>query len=174
MAISFDGATKLITLSTGTTQLGVRDLWSRWVDWHAVSDNSKYISAFDNVGGNDIDVAEGTSIPIYLFMKNGWKIKPQEADHTLRVFDGILLEESGADPFVNTTGDFVVRINYSQPVQAITVATGGGTGGISTGDKQDIANEVWATLLSSIATSGSIGEHVKEQLLTASKYLALK
>ena len=174
MAISFDGSNKIITLSTGTTQLGVRDLWSRWLDWIATSDNSKYPAAFDFVGGNDIDVTAGTTVPIYLFMKNGWRIRPQEANHTLKVFDGILLEESGNDPFINTIGSFVVRINYSQPVQAITVSTGGGSGGISTGDKQDIAMEVWATLLASIATDGSIGVHVKEQLLTTAKYLALK
>jgi len=42
-------------------------------------------------GGNDIDVSAGTSIPIYAFLMNGWKLKPQEANHTLSVTDGILL-----------------------------------------------------------------------------------
>jgi hypothetical protein len=106
----------------------VRDLWSRWVDWFLTSDNSKYLPAFEQVWGNDIDVGAWTSIPIYAFLKNGWKIKPQEASHTLNVNDGILLVDGGGDPFTNTTGSYIVRINYSQPVQAITVATGWGSG----------------------------------------------
>jgi hypothetical protein len=31
----------------------------------------------------------------------------------------------GGDPFIDTNGNYVVRVNYQQPVQAITVATGG-------------------------------------------------
>jgi hypothetical protein len=127
MAFSFNGAAKLISLSPSTTSLSVRDLWSRWNDWLAVGDNSKYAPAFDTVGGNAIDAAAGTSIPIYCFMLNGWKIRPQEADHTLTVSDGVLLTNDGSDPFINPSGSFVVRIRYQQPVQAIAFATGGGT-----------------------------------------------
>ena len=57
-------------------------------------------------------------------MVNGWKISPYEADHTLSVTGGILLVDGGGDPFNDTIGDYVVRINYQQPVQAITVSTG--------------------------------------------------
>ncbi len=81
------------------------------------------------VGGNDIDTAAGTKIPIYVFLQNGWKLKPQEANHTLNVGDGILLVDGGGDPFIGTTGSFVVRINYQQPVQAISFDAGGGGGG---------------------------------------------
>jgi hypothetical protein len=128
MALIFDGVAKTITLTTGTTSIGVRDLWSRWVDWFLTGDNSKYLPAFTQVGGNTIDPSVGTSIPIYAFLMNGWRLKPQEANHTLTVSDGILLVNGGGDPFNNTTGAYTVRINYSQPVQAITVSTGGGTG----------------------------------------------
>ena len=131
MAISFDGSTKVISLSTGTTTLGVRDLWSRWVDWFLTSDNSKYLPAFSQVGGDDIDTSAGTKIPIYAFLLNGWKIKPQEANHTLNVTDGILLVSGGGDPFMDTTGSYIVRINYQQPVQAISF-TSGGSGGLTT------------------------------------------
>ncbi len=125
MAITFDGATKTMTLSTGTTSLNVLDLWSRWVDWFLTGDNSKYAVAFQQVGGNDIDASAGTSIPIYAFLMNGWKLKPQEANHTLSVSGGVLLVDGGGDPFNNTTGAYTVRINYQQPVQAITVSTSG-------------------------------------------------
>jgi hypothetical protein len=131
MGYIFNGISKTITLTPGTTSVSVRDLWSRWVDWFLTDDNSKFLPAFKNVGGDDIDLTQGTKIPIYSFLENGWKIKPQEANHTLTIGDGILLVSGGGDPFVNTIGSFVVRVNYQQPVQAITVSTGGGSGGLS-------------------------------------------
>lgn len=125
MAITFDGPNKLIVLSTGTTALSVRDLWSRWADWVLTGDNSKYLPAMEQVGGQDIDLSAGTKIPIYLFLLNGWRLRPQEANHTLNVGDGVLLVSGGGDPFVNTLGSFVVRVNYQQPVQAISFSAEG-------------------------------------------------
>jgi len=145
MAYTIDGPTKVISLSLGTVEVSVRDLWSRWVDWFLTSDNSKYAPAFVNVGGDDIDLAAGTSIPVYVFLVNGWKIKPQEANHTLVVNDGILVVDGGGDPFINTTGSFIVRINYQQPVQAITVATGGGGGGLTV-TEADRLRRIWQAL----------------------------
>jgi hypothetical protein len=81
----------------------------------------------EQVGGNDIDIGAGTAIPIYIFLKDGWKVRPKEADHTLAVTAGILLVDGGGDPFLDTTGAYTVRVNYQQPVQAITVSTGGGS-----------------------------------------------
>ena len=127
MAYMFDGVNRLIVISAQTL-VSVRDVYSRWVDWQVLSDNSKYLPAFATVGGNPIDVSAGTSVPVYAYLQNNWRIRPQEADHTLIVNDGVLLVDGGGDPFVNTLGDFVVRVNYQQPVQAITVATGGGGG----------------------------------------------
>jgi len=124
MSLAFNGVTKEITITTDTT-LNVLDLWSRWVDWWLTGDNSKYGLAMEQVGGNDIDVGSGTSIPIYIFLLGGWKVRPKEADHTLAVTAGILLVSGGGDPFLDTTGAYTVRINYQQPVQAIGVATGG-------------------------------------------------
>lgn len=158
MSLSFNGVAKVITLSVGTTTLGVRELWSRWVDWVVTSDNSKYLPAFAQVGGNDIDVLTGTSIPIYLFMLNGWKIRPQESNHTLTVYDGVLVVDGGGDPFVETLGAYTVRVNYSQPVQAITVATGGG----APIDVPAVASAVWQKLLTSGQIPGSAGAMLQE------------
>jgi len=149
MALTFDGPTKVITLTSGTTSLSVRDVWSRWVDWFLTSDNSKYLPAFQQVGGDDIDPVAGTTIPIYAFLMNGWKLKPQEANHTLTVTDGILLVNGGGDPFNNTTGAYTVRINYQQPVQAIAITTGGG-------------GDPWSTDLSSHNTPGTAGKILKQ------------
>jgi hypothetical protein len=128
VAIQFDGPNKVIILTSGTVALSVRDLWSRWVDWLLTSDNSKYLPAMSLLGGDEIDPVAGTTIPVYISLLNGWRIRPQAANHTLGVSDGILLVLGGGDPFVNPSGSFVVRINYQQPVQAIGFSTGGGGG----------------------------------------------
>lgn len=120
MAIAFDGAERLITLSA-TTTLDVKDLYSRWKDWVKATDNAKNAPAFESVGGNIVDAGAGTSIPAYIYITNGWTIRPQESDHTLAVTNGILLREGGGDPFEDTVGAYTVRINYQQPVQALGV-----------------------------------------------------
>ena len=171
MGYSFDGPNKLIILTSGTVTLSVTDLWSRWFDWFVTSDNSKYFPAMLQVGGNDIDAVEGTSVPIYIFLSNGWRIRPQEANHTLKVTTGIILVEGGGDPFVNTTGSYVVRINYQQPVQAITVSTGGG----SAPTAQQVATAVWTEPTSGYdSTTGSFGQQVGKKLLTLKQFLGLK
>lgn len=128
MALNFDGPARRIVLSAGTTALSVRDLWSRWVDWQAQDDHAKFLPALATIGGEPIDAAAGTRIPVYAFLRNGWRIRPQEASHTLTVGDGIVLVEGGGDPFVNPPGGHTVRINYQQPVQAIAFDAGGGGG----------------------------------------------
>lgn len=140
MSITFDGATKRIILGSGTVTLDVVDLYSRWKDWVLTGDNAKWPQAIAPVGGDPIDSGAGTSIPLYAFLQNGWKVRPQEANHTLNVFGGVLLVEGGGDPFVSTSGAYTVRINFNQPVQAITVSTGGGSGGPSAAE---IAAAVW-------------------------------
>lgn len=152
MGYSISGPNKIITLTSGTTEVSVRDLWSRYVDWYLTSDNSKYLPAFEIVGGNDVDTDAGTSIPIYAFLKNGWKIKPQEAHHTLVVNEGVLLVEGGGDPFLNTDGNFVVRINYQQPVQAISFSAGGGA----------TADDIWNALKSDHVTAGTFGKLLQD------------
>jgi hypothetical protein len=164
--ISFDGPAKIATLSLGTTALDVLDIYSRWKDWVAAG-NAQYPEMFRPIGGDPIDQSAGTSIPLYAFMTNGWRIRPQAADHTLNVTGGVLLVDGGGDPFINPLGSYAVRISYSQPVQAITVSTGGGSGGAT-------AQQVWDYLKSNGFASGSVGEHLVQRLLDTGKFLALK
>lgn len=162
--LTFNGTTKEITITT-SSELDVMDLWSRWLDWWLTSDNSKYEIAMEQVGGNDIDTIAGTKIPIYIYLKNGWKIRPREAHHTLAVTNGILLTDNGSDPFINTVGAYMVRVNYQQPVQALTVATGGGSGAS--------ASEIWNYDISGINTTGAAGKFLRGALSVA-KFLGLK
>lgn len=121
----FDGPNKLVVLTSAALDLAV--LWSDWKDW-LLAGNAGYALALDTVGGEPIDPGAGTLVPLFLFIKNGWKIRPMESDHTLAVTNGSLVVEGGGDPFVSTLGDYTVRIRYQQPVQAIGYSTTGGSG----------------------------------------------
>ena len=157
MAFTFDATNKLIILSTGTTRFDLADLWSDWKDW-IYSGNAGAARAQDYVGGEPIDSSAGTLVPMYLFLLNGWKIRPYEGDHTLSVTGGTLVVSGGGDPFVSTLGDYTVRILYQQPVQAIGYSTTGTSGPTA----ESIASAVLAALKADPST------------LTVPKFLGLK
>ena len=155
MAFTFDATNKLIILSTGTVSIDLADLWSDWKDWLLLG-NAGAARALDTVGGEPIDASAGTMVPLFLFLLNGWKIRPYEGDHTLVVAGGTLVVAGGGDPFVSTLGDYTVRIRYQQPVQAIGYSTSGGS------SPETIAAAVVIALKSDAST------------LTLPKFLALK
>lgn len=118
MPISFDGPTKRIILDSASTSAS--EIWSRWVDWHEA--NSQWPLAFEQVGGDDL--GGGLSIPPYLFLLNGWRVRPMESNHAL-IITGNLFVSGGGVPVVNTLGAFNVSVQYTVPVQAQGIATGG-------------------------------------------------
>ena len=137
MPIVFDPANKRIVLdSTSTT---AAELWSRWADWVVLSDNAKYLPAFRQVGGDDL--GGGLSIPPYIFLLNGWRVRPMEVSHTL-IITGNLFVDGGGVPVVPTLGDFNVSVQYTVPVQAQGIATSGSTG--------PTASEIAAALLAAM------------------------
>ena len=144
--MTFDGPNKLIVLSAAT--LDLQTLWAAWKAWLRAG-NAQYALALNTVGGEPIDPSAGTLVPLYLFLLNGWKLRPMEADHTLSVVGGTLLVEGGGDPFVSTLGDFTVRIRYQQPVQAIGYSMTGSTGPSAS----DIAAAVWQRAIENSHTS---------------------
>lgn len=135
MAITFDPSAKRIILDSASTSAS--ELWSRWADWVALSDNAKYLPAFRQVGGDDL--GGGLSIPPYLFLMNGWRVRPMEVNHTL-VITGNLFVDGGGVPVVPTLGAFNVSAQYTVPVQAQGIATSGSTGPTAA----EIAAAVWA------------------------------
>lgn len=157
MSFTFDGSNKRIICSSGTTVIDVVDLYSRWKDW-VQAGNAQYPEAFKTTGGDPIDATAGTAIPAYAFLANGWRIRPQEANHTLNVVGGVLLVDGGGEPFVSTLGVFQVGIRYSQPVQAVTVSTGGGGGSTP----EQIADAVLDAAIASHQTAGSVGKTISD------------
>jgi hypothetical protein len=120
MATLFDPATNRIILDSDATSAA--RLWTDWVDWAASGDNSKYLPAFRQVGGDDL--GGGLLIPPYMFLLNGWRVRPREADHLL-VITGNLFVEEGGSPVVRTLGNFNVSAQFTVPVQAQGISTGG-------------------------------------------------
>jgi len=144
----FDPVAKRIILDAATVTAA--QIWSRWVDWIASSDNAKYLPALNQVGGDDL--GGGLSIPVYIFLLNGWRVRPMESSHQLTI-TGNLFVEGGGVPVVNTLGDFNVSAQYTVPVQAQAVATGG-----SGASAADIAAAVRAELAVELAKIHTI-EH---------------
>jgi hypothetical protein len=107
MAYIFNGITKIITFDVSTITVDVRDLWSRYIEWLLTSDNSKYLLAMRNVGGDPLPGAK--ELGISYFMINGWKIKPFEESQVLTV-NGNLYSEDGSSPYAPVLGAFNVTI----------------------------------------------------------------
>lgn len=123
MPIVFDPAAKRIVLDS--TAVTASQLWSRWSDWVTLADNAKYLPAFRQAGGDDL--GGGLFIPAYMFLQNGWRVRPMEASHNL-IITGNLFVDGGGVPVVQTLGNFNVSVQYTVPVQAQGISTGGSTG----------------------------------------------
>ena len=123
MAITFDPAAKRIILDSASVT--AEEIFSRWEDWALLSDNSKYGAVMTHVGGDDL--GGGLFIPNYIFLQNGWRVRPMEANHNLNI-TGNLFVAGGGVPVVNTLGNYNVAVQYTVPVQAQGIATSGSTG----------------------------------------------
>lgn len=61
-----------------------QEIYSRWADWLLLSDNLKYLPAFDPSGG--ASAGAGTTDIVYTFLAaNGWLICPQTTELSVRV-----------------------------------------------------------------------------------------
>lgn len=131
MALTFNGPAKTITWSGGP--LSVREMWSRYVDWLAEGDNSKYGSMLYTVGMDTDD------IPLYVFLDAGVVIVVSNNAVVTTVYDGVLTTPDKRDPF----GGAVVNVRYQAPGIAIGYSTSGGSTGAPAPSAADIAAAVW-------------------------------
>jgi hypothetical protein len=132
MAITFDPSNKIIQLDT--VLVSAATLWSRWVDWSAISDNAKYGEVMTQLGG----VAP---VDLYIFLENGWLVRPLEANGITTV-TGNLLVTGGGNPIAATLGNFQVLVNMETPVKASAIEVNTGSG-VTAQDKIDIIDGVW-------------------------------
>ena len=153
MAISFDPSTNRIILDTTTVTSA--EIWIAWINWIASSDNSKYLPALKQVGGDEL--GGGLAIPPYIFLLNGWRVRPMESSHTL-ILTGNLFVDGGGVPIVPTIGTYNVSAQFTVPMQAQAIITGGGS---SAPTALAVADAVWAHSFAA-------------KLLTVAKFLGLK
>jgi hypothetical protein len=142
VAIAFDPATRRIVLDS--TSASATEIYSRWVDWVATSDNSKYPPAFRTLGGDDL--GDGLSVSPYFFLANGWFVRPMEQSQTL-VITGNLFVDGGGDPVVPTLGVFNVLTKLIVPVQAQGISTGGTTAPTALQNADAVRDNLAAELL---------------------------
>ncbi len=113
----FLSAEKIIRLESFT--VSAAEIWSRWVDWVVQGDNAKYLPALSQLGGEP-------PVDLYIYLENGWRIKPQEADGLTRVTGNLLVAgDPQANPFVGIDGNYSATVSLEAPVKATAVATGG-------------------------------------------------
>lgn len=158
--VDVDFTNSLIIMDTGATEFNVPGVYSIWKDTILLTNNAQYDFAYSIVGGNTISGIK--SIPFYTFLTNGWKVRPDEANHTLSVVDGILVDSGGTDPFVDTVGTFTVRILYEQPVQAITVSTSG-----TVAPTAQQIRDAMALATAATPATGSIDSKIKQAINAA-------
>ena len=125
--MTFDGANKRVILDS--TSVTASEIWSRYMDWLAAdSNNAKWGLAMTQIGGDDL--GSGLFVPIYVFLQNGWRVRPMESSHQLMITGNLFVAEGGS-PLVNTLGNYNVIAQYTVPVQAQAMATSGGSGGLT-------------------------------------------
>jgi len=163
---TFDGPNKLFIAKPGISYVNIKvDLYSDYKEEILIDDNSKWLEAIRVAGGDPL--GGGASLDGYFFLKNGWKIRPQEADHIL-VLDGNLLLDEGetGDVVVPTLGSYNVMVRQKVSNIVNIVSTSGS-------DPSAIASAVWSDatgsyLSSSMAQISSSNEQVYNAIGTMS------
>lgn len=134
MGYTFDGPNKKIQLTAGTTAVAMGDLYSRWIDWLLTSDNSKYLLAVRNVGGDATSDVE--ALGITYFLTNGWRIVPQSADHRLTITGNLFTDPFGYSP-VDTVPGYSIVVEYARSNLIDLLTAEGGEGGGLTTEEHD-------------------------------------
>ena len=142
MGYTFDGATKTIALTVGTTSFDADDLYSRWKDWVLAGTGAPWPEAFDDFGGNEL--GGGVLAGDYFMLQDGWTILPQDADHTLIVTGNIYPQTPGTQMFAERSGR-TIQIQLSRSSLTQTIAVGSG---VLPADVTAIGAEVESRILS--------------------------
>jgi hypothetical protein len=153
-----DGTNKLLIAKPGVVDVDVIvDLYSDAKEhWIATSDNV-FLFPFRSVAGDPIDLVRDLAGTI--FLTNGWKIRPDEAHHTLTLTGNLRLEV-GQTPgiFVPTLGAFTVLVQIDLSADAFLVNAAGGGPPLT---KQDV-RDAMALSTAEAAAIGSIDEAINE------------
>lgn len=142
-----DWINRIFILKSGVVEIDVQvDLYSDWKEEVKLVDNMKYAPAMRAVGGDPISVTQ--DLGATFFMINGWKIRPQEADHELLIVGNIYSDPNGESIVIPTIGTYTVlvtnrvsnlvdtsvsRLDLTQLLDGIYIDTTNGVSGTGAG-----------------------------------------
>lgn len=155
--MTYDAPNKLFILKTSVTDFDVVvDLYSdAKEDWLSNSLLNKFRFPIIAIGGQAI--GGGRVISPYIMLRYSWKVRPQEADHTLTVA-GNLITDDESSPFASVLGDYQVIIKSIVSSNSLTAS---GTA-LSPSDLTSIINGVWDEAIASHATPGTAAKILKD------------
>lgn len=117
----FDGPNKFITLPDIGSFDAQTNLYSAWKDWVGLSDNAKFLPAFDTTGGDE--VGSNQEIAPYFFCRNdlGWRIKMPSANGEIVLSGNLFPRDPLTTLFLATPGfDAFLRLEVSTRAVVIT------------------------------------------------------
>lgn len=146
--VTFDGPNKRIIEidASGDNELDFVEIYSEWKTWVATGDNSKYLQAISQIGGDPISPTQ--NLGTTFFLENGWRIRPAESSHKFVIVGNVFTREPGESVFVDTLGAFTVntetrvsnlvdssvaRLDLAQLLQAVYIDPINGTAGTADG-----------------------------------------
>lgn len=143
----FDGPNKRVHICQdcivgGVAQFTVNELWSRYIDWVAQGDNSKYQPAMRIIGGDAI--GGGQYLGSYLFFRNdlGWRGVPPEVDGVTIIIDGAFYAQDPLQPVMENLPNQETSLVINRSSMVMGMETSGTVGPTA----NDIANAVLAKL----------------------------
>ena len=170
-SFTFDGVNKIISCELGTVSFSATEVYSRWKSWvQEDPERAKYEPAFNNSLGGE-SLGGGVLVGSYVFLQNGWKIRPQEQNHQLIISGNLFPIPDTAALFTNTIGSYkaVIGMRTSSLTQQVISSSGG-----SSVSASDVASAVWDKQLSGHVTPGTFGHFVSKKLLSVTKFLGFK
>ena len=141
--VTFDGANKLIIVNPGTTTLNIRvDVYSAWILWLAIDNNSKYLLALRYSG---LDPIPGGSTGDTYFLINGWKL---QCDFTTIQISGVLFSDNYGTAYYTYANIPQYAAAVSSIVNTVTSLQNIVTGDLSTvSTATQNAAAVWSQVL---------------------------
>ena len=104
---TFDGTNKLIYIDAGTTTMPASTLYTEWLAWSLLPDNTIYPVAVSKLAGENLGYGQFQSD--YYKIMNGWKLVPYDGNYTL-VVSGNLFGDAGAPIFNLATGNIIIIV----------------------------------------------------------------
>ncbi len=120
---TIDNINKLFILKPGIVALNVeQDLYSDWKEEYKIDPNSSFPPAMRTIGGDPVTLVKDAG-PTF-FMINGWKIRPDEVNHTLDIEGNLFTDPAGFSPYVPTVGAFnVFAISFVSNLTEVIVSS---------------------------------------------------